>query len=113
MPLGIQGIYMVGILWESLESGIVRYVVNKKNQGMEIEGSPDWLLEIGSDGSVKKDKRDLRKAYHEAGVREYWIIDARGAEIDFQILHWRKTAYVAAPNKDGWQRSRVIGAAFN
>jgi Uma2 family endonuclease len=103
---------MVGILWESLESGKVRYVANKKNQEMEIEGSPDWLLEIVSDGSVKKDKRDLRKAYHEAGVREYWIIDARGEKIDFQILHWRKTGYAVAPNKDGWQRSRVFGRSF-
>jgi Uma2 family endonuclease len=103
---------MVGILWESLDSGKVRYVMNKKDRAVEIEGSPDWLLEIVSDGSVKKDKRDLRETYHQAGVREYWIIDARGDKIDFQILHWRKTGYAAAPHKDGWQRSRVFGRSF-
>ena len=103
---------MVGILWESLESGKVRYVTNEKDRTVEIEGSPDWLLEIVSDGSVKKDKRDLRETYHKAGVREYWIIDARGDQIDFQILHWRKTGYAAAPRKADWQRSRVFGRSF-
>jgi Uma2 family endonuclease len=103
---------MVGVLWESLESGKVRYVTNKDNDSMEIEGSPAWLLEIVSAGSVKKDKRDLRETYHKAGVREYWIIDARGDEIDFQILHWRKTGYAVAPHKDGWHRSRVFGRTF-
>src|SRR5215208_5193165 len=43
---------MVGILWESLESGKVRYVTNKDNEEVEIEGSPDWLLEIVSNSSV-------------------------------------------------------------
>jgi Uma2 family endonuclease len=103
---------MVGILWERLESGKVRYVTNKKDRTVEIEGSPDWVLEIVSDGSVRKDMQDLRVAYHKAGVREYWIIDARGDEIEFQILHWRKTGYATAPRKGAWQRSRVFGRRF-
>jgi Uma2 family endonuclease len=103
---------MVGLLWESLESGKVRYISNKKDRTVEIEGSADWLLEIVSNSSVKKDKLQLRETYHQAGVREYWIIDARGEEIDFQILHWRKTRYAAAPRKAGWQRSRVFGRSF-
>jgi Uma2 family endonuclease len=103
---------MVCILWDSLESGKVRYVNNDKDRTVEIEGSPDWLLEIVSNGSVKKDKVELRETYHKAGVREYWIIDARGDAIDFQILHWRKTGYAAAPRKAGWQRSRVFGRSF-
>jgi Uma2 family endonuclease len=103
---------MVGLLWESLESGKVRYVTNKKDRTIEIEGSPDWLLEIVSNSSVKKDTRDLRESYHEAGVGEYWIIDARSDEIDFQILNWRKSGYVAATRKSGWQHSRVFGRSF-
>lgn len=103
---------MVGILWESLASGKVRYVTNAEDRTVEIEGSPDWLLEIVSDSSVKKDKHDLRRTYHQAGVSEYWIIDARGDAIDFQILHWRKSGYAAAPQKDGWRRSRVFGRSF-
>ncbi len=103
---------MVGILWKSLESGKVRYVTNVKDRTVEIEGSPDWLLEIVSDSSVKKDLLDLRAAYHKARVREYWIIDARGEEIEFQILHWRKAGYVPAPTEQGWHISRIFGGLF-
>lgn len=102
---------MVAVFWESLETGRVRYVT-KKVQEMEIEGSPDWILEIVSTSSVVKDLKQLRQAYHEASIREYWIIDARGDEIIFQILHWRKTGYAAAANHDGWLRSRVFGREF-
>jgi Uma2 family endonuclease len=74
--------------------------------------SPDWVLEIVSNSSVAKDTRDLRQAYHRARIREYWLVDARGEDIHFQILHWRKTGYVAAPREAGWQRSRVFARWF-
>ncbi|GEM_PF-601691 len=102
---------MVAVFWESLEAGRVRYVTKKVHE-MEIEGSPDWILEIVSTSSVVKDLQQLRQAYHEAGIREYWLIDARGDEIMFQILHWRKTGYAASPSDDGWLRSRVFGREF-
>jgi len=101
-------------LWESLDRGQVRLVPRKKKQGqyVEIEGTPDWLMEILSDSSVKKDTDKLRKKYHQVGVKEYWLIDARGEELSFQILHWRKTGYVVAPSHEGWQRSRVFRRSF-
>ena len=102
------------VSWDALEKGRVQLVRRKKrpNRYGQVSGSPDWVLEIVSDSSVKKDLRDLRAAYHEANVDEYWIIDARGDEIEFQILHWRKSGYVAAPRKAGWQSSRVFGRGF-
>jgi Uma2 family endonuclease len=103
---------MVAVFWESLDSGKVRYVKTNKERGVEIEGSPDWVLEIVSDSSVVKDIIDLRAAYHQAGIGEYWLIDARGDDVFFQILHWRKTGYVAARGKDGWQRSRAFEQNF-
>jgi Uma2 family endonuclease len=103
---------MVGLSWGRIESGKVRFVETSKDREMEIEGSPDWVLEIVSQGSVTKDKRDLRQAYHQAGIREYWLVDARGAEIEFQIFHWRKAGYVSATGNDGWLRSRVFPFLF-
>lgn len=38
-------------------------------------GAPDWAIEIVSPSSVKMDYERKVKAYREAGVREYWIID--------------------------------------
>lgn len=99
---------MVAASWESIERGEVRFVTASNDREMEIEGSPDWVLEIVSRSSAVKDKRDLKQAYHVAGVREYWVVDARGAEIEFHIFHWRKAGYVSASKSGGWLRSRVF-----
>lgn len=39
-------------------------------------GAPDWVIEIMSPSSVKMDSVRKVKLYQEAGVREYWIVDA-------------------------------------
>jgi Uma2 family endonuclease len=101
------------LLYASLEAGRVRWVAAARGrENVEVVGTPDWVLEIVSDSSVRKDTLQLRAAYHRARIPEYWLVDARGAEIVFQILHWRKSGYVAAPSKGGWQRSRVFGRSY-
>ncbi len=35
-----------------------------------------------------------------------------GPAIVFQIFQWRKTGYVPAPKRGGWQRSAVFGRDF-
>jgi len=97
--------------WDAIESGRVRFAVRGDDE-RAVEGSPDWVVEIVSDGSVKKDNFDLRAAYHRAKVREYWLIDARAESISFVILLWRKAGYVAAPNNKGWVRSKVFDREF-
>jgi Uma2 family endonuclease len=100
--------------WEAIESKRVKLISRAGEEGQytEIEGTPDWVLEVVSASSVRKDTRRLREAYHRAGIPEYWLIDARGQEIVFQVLHRRKNGYAAAPNREGWQRSRVFGQSF-
>jgi Uma2 family endonuclease len=104
----------VFIKWETLEKGRAKFTPRRGKEGqfMEIEGSPDWVLEIVSDSSVKKDTKKLRSAYWRAGISEYWLVDARGSEINFQILHWRKKGYLASPNRGGWQHSRLFQCDF-
>jgi Uma2 family endonuclease len=99
---------------ESFRCGRMRLVPKQDNKDryVEIEGTPDWVLEVISDSSVDKDTVKLREAYHRAGVREYWLIDARGDAIDFQILYYSKDFYEAAPQQGGWQQSRVFGRSF-
>jgi len=101
----------VAVSWASLEAGRVRYVT-RRNRDLEIEGSPDWVLEIVSDSSVWKDTQELVTAYHRARIGEYWLVDARGDEIDFRVLHWRKDRYVAAVAKDGSLYSRIFERWF-
>jgi Uma2 family endonuclease len=100
--------------WEALESGRVRLIPRQGEAGqyIELEGTPDWVMEVVSDSSVRKDTQQLRIAYHAAGIPEYWLIDARGEEIDFRILWYTPTEYVSAPEKNGWQESRVFKRKF-
>jgi Uma2 family endonuclease len=101
------------LLWETLESGRAKLVPARKGKDyVEVQGSADWALEVVSDSSVTRDLREMRRVYHRAGIREYWLIDARGKEIVFQILYHTRTGYVAAPRKDGWQKSKVFGCSF-
>lgn len=99
---------------KSFRSGRVRLVpkLDKEDSYREVEGTPDWVLEVISDGSVEKDTEELRQAYHRAGISEYWLIDARGDAIEFQILYHSKDGYEAAPQRGGWQESRVFGRSF-
>lgn len=39
-------------------------------------GAPDWIIEIVSPGSRVMDYYTKLSLYREAGVREYWIVDA-------------------------------------
>ena len=78
----------------------------------EIQGPPDWGHGGGQPESVGKDARDLRIRYRRAGIAEYWLIDAHGADIDFQMLVLRGNRYVAIQPRDGWYVSPIFGRAF-
>ena len=74
--------------WATLESKLVTIAetVPGSERWMEVVGSPDLVVEILSKSSVRKDTRVLKKRYFLAGINEYWLIDARKTEIDFQVL---------------------------
>jgi Uma2 family endonuclease len=100
----------VAVLWKSLASGRVKF--HTEDGGCtELQGSPDWVLEVVSPSSVTKDTRRLRGLYHAAGIPEYWLTDAR-RDLSFTILHRRKSGYAAAADEDGWQWSKVFGRYF-
>jgi Uma2 family endonuclease len=102
------------IRWKTFETERVRVIARegKAGQYLEVEGTPDWVLEVLSDSSVGKDTRRLRAQYHRAGIPEYWLIDARGADIVFHILARGDSDYVESPGRGGWQRSRVFSQRF-
>ncbi len=90
----------------------VRLLEGKKGGYVEMEGSPDMVLEVVSDGSVRKDMQQLRQDYWTAGVREYWLVDAREEPLIFDILRYTPKGYRTTPNKDGWMKSAVFGKSF-
>ena len=79
------------VLYESLQSGRVRLVPRADaaaSRYTEIEGAADLVVECVSDSSVTKDSRVLLDLYHRAGVREYWLVDARSVEAVLAIHQW-------------------------
>jgi Uma2 family endonuclease len=101
------------VSWKSLKSSKIRMVPTADGADyIELEGSADWILEIVSPSSVTKDKKTLRDRYHRAGIAEYWLIDARGDELDFQILVHGEDDFEPAKRVGAWQVSPVFGKKF-
>jgi Uma2 family endonuclease len=102
------------VKWTTWESGRVRLIPRKRwpGQYIEIRGTPDWVLEVVSTSSVEKDTVELPVLYHRAGIPEFWLVDARGEEIDFRILVRRPRKYEVSAVRDGWVFSPVFDRWF-
>lgn len=98
------------VKWETSASGQVRFIQRKDRAGeyVEIQGTPDWIFEAVSFSSVKKDKEVLPVLYHRAGIPEFWLVDAGGPAIDFQILLHRRDRYRASKTRSGWSYSPIF-----
>lgn len=90
----------------------VRILEGQKEGHVELEGSPDMVLEVVSTSSVRKDTERLRRDYWEAGITEYWLVDARKEPLVFDILRYTPKGYRITPKKDGWAKSVVFGKSF-
>ena len=101
------------VSWAAFTDGLVRLVPRKGDAGdyIEILGSPDLVVEIVSDSSVKKDTQLLRDAYSRAGVREYWLIDARGNDITFESRVGDRLASSGDPSAP--QESGILGGRWS
>src|SRR5438034_8705720 len=63
---------------ETIQTGRVTLTEGADDGFVELVGTPDMVLEVVSESSVAKDNDTLRQAYWEAGIPEYWLVDARG-----------------------------------
>ncbi|HEX5270491.1 MAG TPA: Uma2 family endonuclease [Gemmataceae bacterium] len=97
---------------ETLHSDRVRLLEGARGGITEVQGSPDMVLEVVSASSVRKDYDWLRKAYWEADIREYWLVDAREEPVKFEVFRHAPRGYAAARKSDGWVKSAVFGRSF-
>ena len=97
---------------EACESGRVTLTEGREHGYTEVVGSPEMVLEVVSDSSVEKDTEILRKAYFLAGIEEYWLVDARGETISFEILRRGAKGFVSVRKQEGWLKSGVFGKSF-
>ena len=96
----------------SLQRERVRIIEGRTEGHVELEGSPDMVLEVVSRSSVEKDTVLLRQAYAEAGIREYWLVDARQEPLHFDILRRTARGYAASRRRAGWVSSEVFDHWF-
>jgi Uma2 family endonuclease len=97
---------------ETIQSDRVQLIQGWEEGHVELEGSPDMVLEVVSASSVHKDTVILRQAYWQAGIREYWLVDARQQPVRFDILRHAAKGYVATRKRDGWIKSAVFDKSF-
>lgn len=48
-----------------------------------VHGAPDLVVEVISPKTARRDRGEKLRLYAEGGVREYWIVDPEGEQIDF------------------------------
>jgi Uma2 family endonuclease len=87
-------------------------VPGKREGYMELEGTPDGVLEVVSKTSERKDKVVLRELYWKAQIPEYWLVDAHSDPPQFDILRHTPTGYEPTPSNGGWLRSEVLSKEF-
>jgi Uma2 family endonuclease len=93
----------------------VRFVAGKKRgaRATRVVGTPDLVIEIVSPNTADKDTEWLMSAYHNAGIPEYWLIDARDdSAVRFDIYRHGPKGYAAGRKADGWVKSAVFRKAF-
>jgi Uma2 family endonuclease len=89
-----------------------RVRLDEGEDSLEVQGSPDMVLEVVSPTSRQKDTVVLRELYWRAGVREYWLADPRRDELAFEILRYGPRGYHAVRKQGGWAKSLVLGKSF-
>jgi Uma2 family endonuclease len=102
------------VLWDTFDSGRARLLPAQRSPDLvpTLDGSPDLVVEVVSNSSVRKDTVLFPPLYAKAGIPEHWLVDARG-DVQFEIFTLRGDAYVAVPSDpDGWTPSPVLRGRF-
>ena len=95
----------------TLNSDRVRLIEGREGGFVELQGSPDMVLEVLSKSSEEKDEVLLKRAYWEADIPEYWLVDAR-KDLRFDLFRHTARGYVSTRKQEGWVKSNVFGKSF-
>jgi Uma2 family endonuclease len=104
-----DGLY---VAWQTMHTGAVSRVLRCKQGLVEVEGTPDMVLEVIGPASVRRDTDVLRRLYGQAGIGEYWLVDARLEPPQLSVLLHGGENYLPVEPQDGWVVSPLFGQAF-
>jgi Uma2 family endonuclease len=78
--------------------------------GQRLEGPADLVVEVVSEESATRDRRDKFQEYAQAGVREYWLIDPRPEQQQATLYQRSENGTYAtiAPDGEGRLHSAVL-----
>lgn len=80
--------------------------------GNRVNGPPDLVVEVVSEGSERRDRIEKFATYAEYSVPEYWIVDQSAQWIEFLIL--KDGQYVVTQPADGrYQSPRLPEVAID
>jgi Uma2 family endonuclease len=103
----------VFVSFETIRANRVEFIEGEEGGFVELFGAADMVLEVVSDSSEKKDNQTLFEAYFDAGGAEYWLVDARGEEVEFHAYkRGAKKFSLARPQPGGWVKSAAFGRSF-
>jgi Uma2 family endonuclease len=101
------------VTYEAIETGQARLIDGSDGGYVEVEGTPDMALEVISASSLKKDTEILPDLYAKAGIDEYWLVDARSDELQFDILRLSGKRYTKTRKQPGgWLKSNMFARSF-
>lgn len=100
------------VSYKSIRDGSIREIAGDSGYTIEFEGSADLIVEIVSDSSVPRDIEDYPDRLYRSGVKEYWIVDARGKEVSFTIMRRGPRGFAKTPLRSGHLHSRVFSQSF-
>lgn len=87
------------------------FFVRKNREGIVgdqiILGPPDLVVEILSQETWERDRKEKRKIYADAGIQEYWIVNPEKETFEQQI--WCELGYICAGI---YKKTEVLSSAF-
>jgi Uma2 family endonuclease len=100
------------VSFDAIEQERVLLLKGREDDDLIVDGSPEMTLEVVSDASINKDTSELVDLYFEAGVAEYWLVDARREPLKFDIFKRGAKGFVATRKVGGWIKSAVFQRNF-
>ena len=96
----IFGNYLMGKPCRPFGDGVDLYLTDKdhfipdfmivcdknKMKRTHVEGAPDFVVEVLSPSTARRDKGYKKRVYERCGVREYWIVDPMARSIEQYVL---------------------------
>lgn len=79
-------------------------IIHEKN----VQGAPDFVLEIISPGSEKRDRIEKKSRYEIFGAQEYWIVDPKHETITVMLLSGKQYQIQGIFKKEDTVKSSAI-----